>query len=1028
MIKRRLFAALLSFSLIFSNGISVAAEENIEITIATPEDAEIDETPYDSYANNYLDTGDRIDYYVDGSISLYQNSAMPSSYDSRNYGYITSVKDQGSDGTCWAFSALGAGESTLIKNGYYSKSNIDLSELQLAYFFYNRSVDPLGNISDDYVTIRNGKSFLDIGGNNYYTLFALASWKGAASESSVPYGNASVNMTLANKYAYESDIVHLQNSYIVSMENTDEVKKLIMNYGAVASAMYNYSNSSYYKKIDDHNWAYCQNNTSSSNHGIMVIGWDDNYSVDNFSTTCKPDNPGAWLIKNSWGDGNTDYIWISYEDASLSTQDAFVYIFEKADNYDFNYQYDGGYAHYVMKVDSGSSFANVYTAKGSNVERLDAVSIALADDNISYKVQIYYNPDSGNPMSGEPLLSTPQTGTTTYAGYYTIKLNNPVLLAKGDRFSVVFTLYDDYDGDVKMFLDGDQSTTSLAFENYAEAGQSYKISASNNQSADLITAKDSNGSTHDYCARIKAFTTKASSVDLSSCTISSIGNQVYTGSAIKPVPTITYGGKTLTNGSDYTLSYSNNTAIGTGTLTITGKGRFSGTKTINFNIRVNNYQTVYNGVDYSAVYDYNYYVIKYADIWKTYGTDTSKALEHFVNYGMKEGRQANENFNVYYYKNRYTDLRNAYGTDLTKYYTHYINYGKKEGRDAKTYCAAPATSTTTTTTTATTPSNTTTTTTNQNTGSTTNVSTGTTVLNGIDYSAVYNYNYYINKYADIKNAYGSNDKKALEHFVNYGMKEGRQAKEEFNVNYYRNRYADLRSAYGTELPKYYMHYINYGKKEGRDAKTACTLQGGVTTLNGVNYSAVYDYNYYISKYPDIKKAYGGDDVKVLQHFVNYGMNEGRQGNENFNVTYYKNRYGDLRKAFGNNRKNYYLHYIKNGKKEGRDAKTPCTTIQGATTVYNGVDYSAVYDYNYYIQKNADVNKAFGGDENAVLKHFVNYGMKEGRQAKATFNVKYYKSNYKDLQKAFGSNLKLYYTHYINNGKKEGRTADKLLGE
>ena len=46
-------------------------------------------------------------------------------------------------------------------------------------------------------------------------------------------------------------------------------------------------------------------------------------------------------------------------------------------------------------------------------------------------------------------------------------------------------------------------------------------------------------------------------------------------------------------------------------------------------------------------------------------------------------------------------------------------------------------------------------------------------------------------------------------------------------------------------------------------------------------------------------------------------------------------------------KSYYMHYIASGKKDGR-AGTGCKTLQGAVTVYNRVDYSAVFDYNYYI--------------------------------------------------------------------------------
>ncbi len=66
--------------------------------------------------------------------------------------------------------------------------------------------------------------------------------------------------------------------------------------------------------------------------------------------------------------------------------------------------------------------------------------------------------------------------------------------------------------------------------------------------------------------------------------ISSIPNQTYTGSAIKPTPTVKDGGKTLTSGTDYTISYADNVNVGTASLTVTFKGNYSGSKTVNFKI------------------------------------------------------------------------------------------------------------------------------------------------------------------------------------------------------------------------------------------------------------------------------------------------------------------------------------------------------------------------------------------------------------------------------------------------------------
>lgn len=400
------------------------------------------------------------------------------------------------------------------------------------------------------------------------------------------------------------------------------------------------------------------------------------------------------------------------------------------------------------------------------------------------------------------------------------------------------------------------------------------------------------------------------------------------------------------------------------------------------------YKYEYEGVDYSNVFDAAYYLSRYPDLKAAYGNNRNVAFWHFLNHGMNEGRQGISTFDVYSYRNQYADLRGAYGNNLKSYYLHYTQYGKAEGR--------------------------------QGTGCTT-LQGATTVYNGVNYAAVYDYNYYISQYPDINKAYGGDDTAVLAHFVNSGMSEGRQGIGSFNVYSYRNQYADLRGAYGNNLKSYYLHYVNNGKAEGRKGTGCNTLQGGVTIYNGVDYSAVYNYDYYTSQYGDIKKAYGGDDVAVLAHFVNNGMSEGRQGISSFNVYSYRNQYADLRGAYGNNLKSYYLHYVNNGKAEGRKG-TGCNTLQGATTVYNGVNYAAVYDYNYYISQYGDIKKAYEGNDAAVLAHFVNNGMSEGRQGNSEFNVYAYRNNNLDLKGAYGNDLKAYYLHYVNYGKAEGRSG------
>ena len=200
----------------------------------------------------------------------------------------------------------------------------------------------------------------------------------------------------------------------------------------------------------------------------------------------------------------------------------------------------------------------------------------------------------------------------------------------------------------------------------------------------------------------------------------------------------------------------------------------------------------------------------------------------------------------------------------------------------------------------------------------------------MDYSSVFDADYYLNKYSDVAK-WANNDKdKALQHFIDFGMGEGRRGNEAFDVQSYYNEYRDLRAAYGTDLPSYYRHYIKWGKGEGRHASGCTSLRDPATEAGGVDYSAVYDPEYYLENNGDVRSAYtkttyGGvtmlDDSAVLRHFVSFGMGEGRRGNEAFDVYGYKTRYLDLRQAYGNDLKAYYNHYLTFGIKEGRDGSS-----------------------------------------------------------------------------------------------------------
>ena len=423
-------------------------------------------------------------------------------------------------------------------------------------------------------------------------------------------------------------------------------------------------------------------------------------------------------------------------------------------------------------------------------------------------------------------------------------------------------------------------------------------------------------------------------------------------------------------------------------------------------------------MDYSAVFDADYYLKNNPDVAKWANNDKDKALQHFINYGMAEGRRGNEAFDVQSYYNEYADLRSAYGTNISKYYIHYMKWGKNEGRHGT---------------------------------GTTSIKDAIVTIAGVDYSPVYDLNFYLDHNSDLKKAFVKttgtgvtlvDDNAALRHFVRYGMAEGRRGNEAFDVRSYYNEYPDLRSAYGTDTAKLYGHYLRYGRAEGRHANGCDSLKAARMSLDGVDYAPVYDFSYYIASSPDVLSAYTKksecgalvDDAAILRHFVRYGMAEGRRGNEAFDVRSYYNEYPDLRSAYGTDTAKLYGHYLRYGRAEGRHANG-CDSLKAARMSLDGVDYAPVYDFSYYIASSPDVLSAYTKksecgalvDDAAILRHFVRYGMAEGRRGNEAFDVYGYKTRYIDLRKAFGNDLKAYYTHFLKYGLKEGRDGSSMTG-
>ena len=166
-------------------------------------------------------------------------------------------------------------------------------------------------------------------------------------------------------------------------------------------------------------------------------------------------------------------------------------------------------------------------------------------------------------------------------------------------------------------------------------------------------------------------------------------------------------------------------------------------------------------------------------------------------------------------------------------------------------------------------------------------------------------------------------------------------------------------------------------------------------------------------------------------FVGRGVTIEQGFFDGFDVNSYRKRYPKLEKAYGNDIDAYYEHYFLTGKKAGWDGSKgnfseDIDDSDKTSTIYKGVDYAPVFDAKYYLNRYSDLKSAFGSDYAAALKHFVDYGIGEGRRASESFDVTLYKANYPDLQELFGDDNTKYVDHYLDYGINEGRCANRRI--
>ena len=431
--------------------------------------------------------------------------------------HIGPERDQSPFGSCWAHEAMALTEAYTINKQQGVPSLTDNSERHLVYYTYAEGTNPMGFETMDYVDLNGAdeNTFLQQGGNMADAARTLSKWRGAATEEEAPYPVGGNLDTEWEKNEFLSTAGRLENCYVINIkENPDMAKRFVKEYGAVGVSYFTESGTSasttagYYNK--DTNAYYCNTDGKATNHGVVIVGWDDDFPAEAFKND--PGSNGAWLVRNSWKAGGTvaekyygSYFWMSYNDKSLSNK-AYAYKMKdtgKVSKYNYFYDTQTHQNFPISFTKSDIEAANVFTVSGeSNYEKLDSVTIqSFTDKNENkrdddhYIVKIYTDlADPAIPTSGA--LAGIKEGEFPFYGLYTVNFDSPIILKKGTKFAVVVTV----NGGARSVDVEANFTHPEGHETYyamADAGQSFYRSKSGDEYGDWTDMKS--GGRSNFC-------------------------------------------------------------------------------------------------------------------------------------------------------------------------------------------------------------------------------------------------------------------------------------------------------------------------------------------------------------------------------------------------------------------------------------------------------------------------------------------------------------------------------------------------
>lgn len=387
-------------------------------------------------------------FYPDYSLQAgLLEDTLPASHDTRETTQ-TSTKNQGSNGLCWAFAACAALEAQIKQLG---NGEQDLSELHMGYSLSKNS----GNDQQGVTRSPGG------GGNREWAASYLmrgTDLSGAVDEASDPYIATKLVDRDLDLSRIKEKTWQAQNILFLTGERDenafDAIKQAVQTYGGVGASIFWQGQTTatdggrqLFYNAETH--AYCydaskDNSNTTTNHDVEIVGWDDNYSKENFTAFARPENNGAWLIKNSWGEnwGDGGYAWVSYEDTNFPQN---VYCFDGAEPYDpGEIVYETDYINLSSvgwdKTVTTMHFLKTFSKETDGEEKLTAVRVFLPSPFTSVQVGCAPQVSEGSLSYTFESLGKYGSGSEIHCpGWYTVELDEPAPVitgSKGSRFAV----------------------------------------------------------------------------------------------------------------------------------------------------------------------------------------------------------------------------------------------------------------------------------------------------------------------------------------------------------------------------------------------------------------------------------------------------------------------------------------------------------------------------------------------------------------------------------------------------------------